>query len=917
MNSKIDDIYKFLESAGDNHVSAKKVLEYLDVLQLRQFGQKHHDQFSELLEGFSSIKDIQSFSDFLSGFLYSVIGQQDAITVISLCNNENTEFHTVSMAGGPDLLGKVGQMTESGQLKLAMKNSLDDLAPMFENRLLKIESLYHFVHKTIPEDACASVEEYINLHHFYGYPISDGQKIIATISIAVCNGLSEMKFIELDRMIRFARQFYIMLFNFQRSDYLNRQLTSVFDATDMAFGLFSSDGHLIKANNSFNSLFKFCQSPHLFDPGFAKVLGIKKVELLKQGCEVSMDVSENVCGEIPLLSEYARGRIVPVKAIDQTSSFFIFILHSRKAELRILETVKENEKKYQRIFNHIQDVYFEIKLDGTILEISPSVYHYTQLKSSDLIGTNILALYVDPKRREDYVKEISSKGRVDNYDLDLKMADGKVFNTIVTATLFDKDTPQERVVGSIVDVTELKRKTKAIVDNEIKFRSLFDNAPIGFMICSIEGDIIEINPSFLNIFGHSYINTNKETNILKNPTSIGLGISDIVKSVVASGKPVFTESQFSCSDNTFHSFRIKISIIPDQSGSSKYILIIAEDITEIKAKEQELEATRERFLDIYNNTSDLIYTMDFEGNFTSVNPVAEKWLGYRFQDLKNRNMSEFISHDSSKRAEEQIHLKLANASNHSTYEVTAYTRTKEKMILEINSFLRYKDGKPIEVFGIARDITERKKHEEIISMALREREKLIMEVHHRVKNNLQLVLSIIKMYMAPYQEQKIRRTFKNIIQKIHAIATAHEDFYFSIDFKEIEIEKYLNTVITTAIEHFDYEGKVSFRVEADKMMGSIDDVVPIGLIVSELISNSFQYGINSQNRVNVYVSFCLEKGKRVLTFKDDGPGIPAEQIRNIDNTMGLSLVKLLAENQLNGNCVFDSETGGTKVIITF
>lgn len=578
MKSKIEDIYKFLESAGDTGVPANKVMEYLDGIQLRQLGIRHHNRYDDLWEGLASLKDIKSVSEFFGNYLYSIINKENSLIVISFFSNESSEFNTETICGCPSLLNKVQQMVDQGQLSLTMKNRVDDLSLMFENRLVEIDTLYNFVHKSIPEEACDVLEEKMNLHSFYGYPISEDNKIIATISLALPNALGEVSFHEIERIIRLTRQYLILLYRNQSLDQINRHYSSVFDAADFAFGLFGSDGHLIKSNTSFASLFKPLGEFGLFDRRFLETLGKTDSEILLQGNEITLDVSKISPDTLPLLPEYSRGRITPVKPTGTIISHFMFFLHSRKAELRILETMKAGEQKYQRIFNHIQDVYFEIKLDGTILEISPSVYHYAQLNPSDLVGTNILTLYADPSRREDYVRAISANGRVDNYDLELRLPDGKTFNTIITASIFDAGTPNERVVGSMVDVTELKKKTKAVVDNEIKFRSLFDNAPIGFMICTMEGDILEMNPSFLKIFGHTFIDRSQETNILKNKTAVELGVSDVLRNVIKSNIPVFTESQFTCSDARLHTFRIKISIIPDESGNSKYILFIAEDI---------------------------------------------------------------------------------------------------------------------------------------------------------------------------------------------------------------------------------------------------------------------------------------------------------------------------------------------------
>lgn len=917
MKSKIEGIYKFLEDAGEASIPASELIKKLDSIQLRQLGQRHHERYSQISDELASFKDIKSMSDFLCNYLYSIIEQNNSLVVISFCNNENSEFSTESISGCPALIGKVQQLIEAGQLSLTLKNSLEDLSPMYEDRLTKIESLYYFVLKSIPQEVCTQLEDNLNLHYFYGYPVSDGRKIIATISFAVSESFSEVKFTEIDRVIRFARHYFILLYNFQRSNQLNQQMSSVFDAADFAFGIFGSDGNLLKANTSFSALFEPFGIFNIADTKFIQELGVDSIDKIRQGAEVQIDVSKKHAKLLPLLQEYSRGRITPVKATDTTISYFIFFLHSRKAELRILETMKISEQKYQRIFNHIQNVYFEIKLDGTILEISPSVQQYAQIDVASLIGTNILQLYADPERRADYLKEISSKGRVHNYELDLRMPDGRNFNTIITASIVDYGTDNERIVGSMVDVTQLKKKTKAILDNEIKFRSLFDSAPIGFMICDTDGEILEMNPAFLNIFCLNVIDKSKETNVLKNETAQKLGVSAIVKSVIETGIPVFSESQFQCPDGVERSFKLKISIIPDQTGGSKYVLIIAEDITDIKAKDLELELSRERFLDIYNNTSDLIYTMDFEGNFTSVNPVAEKWLGYKFQNLKNRNMREYVSHDSVQRAQEQIKLKLAHASSHSTYEVTAYTRNKEKMILEINSFLRYKDGNPIEVFGIARDITERKKHEEFITLTLRERERLIMEVHHRIKNNLQLVLSMLKMYSYTFSDAKTLQTFSDVIQKIMAISAAHEDFYFSTDFKEIDFKKYLETVVVNSIEQFDQNNRVKYKIESDNLKATIDEVVPLGLIVSELLSNSIRHGVSKDGSVDLFIGLHGSGQKHELVVRDNGPGISAPILNNIGDSLGLSLVAMLAENQLGGKYQINSDAKGTTVKVEF
>ena len=125
-------------------------------------------------------------------------------------------------------------------------------------------------------------------------------------------------------------------------------------------------------------------------------------------------------------------------------------------------------------------------------------------------------------------------------------------------------------------------------------------------------------------------------------------------------------------------------------------------------------------------------------------------------------------------------------------------------------------------------------------------------------------------------------------------AVAYEDFYFSSDFKEIDIETYIRSIVTNLIAQYDNNNKVLYKIESDKMHASIDEVVPIGLILSELVSNSIRYGAGQDGMVKLDISFCKVGEKYELLVKDNGLGISTETLNNIDKSLGLSLVKMMA-----------------------
>jgi PAS domain S-box-containing protein len=791
---------------------------------------------------------------------------------------------------------------------------------MLQDRLVKLPSIKEATLDAIPDEVLGEVEKATGLKHYYAFSINNDVQILATFIFLSPVELSRKEFMLMERVFNMVHQFFVIFIQWQQSENLNHQLSDVLDMAEYAFAVYNADGFLIKGNTMFLKYFSGFKSKGLFESDFLRLFGVgdSAVDDLKTGLEVSINSTKVVLDGMDLNQYFSGGGISAVYSGDKNISYYVFFLQSQKEVNRILEAMQLKELKYQRIFQHIQDVYFEVKKDGTILELSPSIYSYIKISREELIGNNILKLYHNPAQREAYLATLQSNGRVDNYEVDFIGPGGSIIHSLVVASLVDVGLESERIVGSMINISDQKEQNRIIRESEIKFRSLFDKSPIGIMICDTNGQIAEINNSMLKSLGSPSIEKTKSLNVFVLENMIQSGISKAMQEVLLTGVPKVFESKYSSIWNTVGYYRIFINTIPDMYGRVQYLMLLAEDITELKQKEKQLRQTEERFLDIYNNTNDLIYTMDFEGNFTSVNPVAEKWLGYQFSDLTNRNMGQFVSHDSSMRAAENIKAKLSGAKQQSKYEVTAYSRNGEKMILEINSFLRYKGETPIEVFGIARDITERKKHEEFIQSALRERESLIMEVHHRVKNNLQLILSMMKMYQQNFNNEQVLQAFRDIMQKILAISAVHEDFYFSNDMKDVNFNRYIRTIVNNAIDQYDTRHHSEYNIEVDNnIKASIDIAVPIGLILAELLSNGIRYGTVSGRKLIMNISFGKIDDKFVLQVEDNGPGIMPEILDIQHHSLGVEMVKMLAESQLGGQFEIETGNGGTKVIVRF
>jgi len=169
---------------------------------------------------------------------------------------------------------------------------------------------------------------------------------------------------------------------------------------------------------------------------------------------------------------------------------------------RLMEkALRENEKKYRRIFENIQDVYFETSLDGTIIELSPSVETFFQYKKDELIGKSLYDFYSDPHARDELVKIMIDHGKINDLEIQLKDKDGSIRPYSISSMLIKDDQGSPiNIVGTMRDISERKQAEKRLQENEFKFRSLFDFSPQAISLTDVEtGKMLDINQKFCEL----------------------------------------------------------------------------------------------------------------------------------------------------------------------------------------------------------------------------------------------------------------------------------------------------------------------------------------------------------------------------------------------------------------------------------
>jgi two-component sensor histidine kinase len=215
---------------------------------------------------------------------------------------------------------------------------------------------------------------------------------------------------------------------------------------------------------------------------------------------------------------------------------------------------------------------------------------------------------------------------------------------------------------------------------------------------------------------------------------------------------------------------------------------------------------------------------------------------------------------------------------------------------------------------ILRDITNRKRAEEKIAASLSEKEALLKEIHHRVKNNLQIISSLLKFQSRYVQDQEALGMLSESRNRIRSMALIHEKLYQSHNFARIDFAEYIRSLARSLFRSYGIDNAVALTIDADAMTLDIDRAAPCGLIITELLTNTLKYAFPAGQTGTINIRL-RSKGEDhfTLVVGDSGIGLPEGFDLQKTPTLGMQLVALMAK-QLQGTLVLDTSAGTTFVL---
>ncbi len=355
-------------------------------------------------------------------------------------------------------------------------------------------------------------------------------------------------------------------------------------------------------------------------------------------------------------------------------------------------------------------------------------------------------------------------------------------------------------------------------------------------------------------------------------------------------------------------------------GSIAGIIIYIELITERIKVQIELKESEERYRAISENMSDFTFSSIRNNNNYVINWLAgavHKVTGYSINEIIEKKCWCFMVHpdDDHIFVKNILQIKTGEASE---CELRITTRDGIIKWLQVKTSSVFDNEKNVStIFGGCKDITERKKQQEQIITALKEKEVLLKEIHHRVKNNFQLINNMLNLESNLINDGKIFSIFNDVQNRIRSLSLAHEILYSTSNFALINFHHYVKD-LTEFLQRSFFKASQSIDIilDIDETDFEPDIIIPCGIIINELVTNAAKYAFGGNKEGTITISLKKEKDKHILSISDNGIGLPADF--NIEKTIsfGLYLVKTLTK-QLDGELIVNTSTSGSSFIIKF
>ncbi len=595
---------------------------------------------------------------------------------------------------------------------------------------------------------------------------------------------------------------------------------------------------------------------------------------------------------------------------DLFSTVFEDITERKKAELEL----REREGRYRLIFQNTPLGILQFDRNGVITECNEAFVRIIGSNREALIGFNILERVKDEKVKE-AVREALA-GRIGYYEgvYHSVTADKATPARGFFAGIFDADGNFISGIGTFEDFTERYRMESALRQSEAILEAYLDSPSYSLIFLDPEGAIIRFNS----------IANRRMREVLGLDLKAGLKLIDLLpeafKSSFAanlrrarSGEQVRVEREIPLPSGGSSWYEFHLA--PVYAGSSEPIGIFlsAEDITERKRVEESLRQSEERFRTIFEHSGTVMLVLDPEtGNIIDANYRAEEFYGYSREQLKKLNIKNINTLPA-----DRIQQLMSEAKDRKqNYFVFQHRLSSgEVRDVEVYSYPIH-FGRKKYLLSIIIDVTERLKMEQQLKKAAEEKQAILRELQHRVKNTFALIGSIIGLEINRTGKKEIRAPLESLKARVLSIARVYDLLTPGEKYQEISLDRFLREVSQSILKGYAATTRINLSLDLQPVNIEVKKAIPLGLIATEILTNALKYAFGKRKTGEIKLKLSQLDDQLALEIADNGQGLSGDFFASPPATLGQEIIRALAD-QLEARLEIDSRPGqGTSFRLT-
>jgi PAS domain S-box-containing protein len=572
---------------------------------------------------------------------------------------------------------------------------------------------------------------------------------------------------------------------------------------------------------------------------------------------------------------------------------------------------EEERQKLVSLINHSQDFIAIYSLEGEILFINEAGRQLVGLDSLQEAISLEMAAYFSEQGWIEFIQktlpEIMSIGRSEGEAQLRHFKSNRFIDVHRSCFVVNHPKTREPMCLATVqrDITQRKRAEAELR----KLSSAVEQSADSVVITNKEGVIEYVNPTFEQLTGYSKAEALGKTPRLFKSDQHDSDFYEELWSTILAGRVFWAVFANRKKNGELFYEEKTITPIRNEEGQITHFVSTGKDITERRQVEEKLS----RIGKAIESVSDAIGMADVSGVSIYHNKAFLDLFGLTVEELNAAGGPTTLYANP---AVAQDIFRTIQSGDSWSGEVTMMKRDGTPLLVSLRAdAIKDEEDKLVGLIGVHTDVTKQKRAEQQIKASLKEKEVLLQEIHHRVKNNLQIISSLLSIQSEVIEDEQVLNILRDSQNRIQSMALIHERLYQSQNMIRIEFSEYIQNLAINLFHSYDIDfNQISLEIGAQDVSLSINTAIPCGLIINELISNALKYAFPNNGKGWICVSLSKDLDGFTLKVKDNGIGLPENLDLENTKTLGLRLVDTLV-NQIRGTMRIDRNQGTSFEIV--